>query len=149
MNKKDIQKLVKTLETYCQDNGARFTQPRRVTLEVIAASDGPIGAYDIIEAMGEIVDKPKPTTVYRSIEFLQENGFIHKIESLSAFVVCHAGHAHRGSQFVVCNSCGTVKEVHLCHLPKDLEKKVEISGFKMDHWNAEIHGTCQQCQVSH
>ncbi|MCB9983607.1 MAG: transcriptional repressor [Rhodospirillales bacterium] len=147
MTKKEIQKLIRTLETYCGDKGLRYTPPRRITLEVIAASKRPIGAYDVIEEMGKVTDKPKPTTVYRAIEFLQEHGFIHKIESLSAFVACHAGHNHEGSQFIVCNDCGTVEEVHLCHLPKDLQKKVDNTGFKMAHWNTEIHGTCQQCQA--
>lgn len=147
MTKKEIQKLIMELEIYCGDKGLRYTPPRRLALEVIAASSRPIGAYDVIEEMGKITDKPKPTTVYRAIEFLQAHGFIHKIESLSAFVACHAGHSHEGSQFIVCNDCGTVEEVHLCHLPQALQKKVDATGFKMVHWNTEIHGICQRCQA--
>lgn len=145
--KQDIRKLLDELKAYCNEKGQRYTPPRYTTLEVIAASNVPIGAYDIIEQMGKITEKPKPATVYRSIEFLQEHGFIHKIESLNAFVVCHAGHSHEGSQFIVCNDCGTVEEIHLCHLPKDLKAQVDSSGFKMDRWNTEIHGVCQRCQI--
>lgn len=147
MKKTEIKKLIADLETFCKENAVRYTPPRFQTLEVIAASKQPIGAYDVIEEMGKFTDKPKPTTVYRAIDFLQAHGFIHKIESLNAFVVCHAGHSHEGSQFIVCNDCGKVEEVHLCHLPKDLQKKVESTGFKMSRWNTEIHGTCQRCQV--
>ncbi len=147
VQKREMQKRISEVEAYCNEHGMRFTLPRRVALEVIIASAQPIGAYDVIEAMGKITDKPKPTTVYRALDFLQEHGFIHKIESLSAFVACHAGHNHEGSQFIVCNDCGSVEEVHLCHLPKDLQKKVESTGFKMEHWNTEIHGICQRCQL--
>lgn len=147
MKKTDIKKLSKELESYCKDKGLRHTPPRIMTLEIIAASSRPIGAYDVIEEMGKITDKPKPTTVYRAIEFLQAHGFIHKIESLSAFVACHAGHTHAGAQFIVCNDCGEVEEVHLCHLPAALKKKVDDTGFSMVHWNTEIHGTCQRCRV--
>ena len=148
MQKKNIEQPIKELEAYCKEHRMRYTPSRRMTLEIIVASSRPIGAYDVIEEMGKITEKPKPTTVYRAIDFLQQHGFIHKIESLSAFVACHAGHSHSGSQFIVCSDCGTVEEVHLCHLPKALENKVNDTGFKMDHWNTEIHGTCHLCQKS-
>ena len=147
MNKREIKKLIKELKKFCTEKGMRYTPPRHMTLETIAASPRPVGAYDVMEEMGKITDKPKPTTVYRAINFLQQHGFIHKIESLNAFVACHAGHTHEGSQFMVCNDCGIVEEVHLCHLPKDLKNEVDYTGFKMAHWNTEIHGTCQSCQI--
>jgi Fur family transcriptional regulator, zinc uptake regulator len=142
---KNVSNLIHELETYCKENGARYTPPRRMVLEVIASSSKPMGAYDVLKEMEKIMSKPKPTTVYRAIEFLQAHGFIHKIESLSAFISCHAGHAHGGSQFIVCNDCGTVKEIHLCHLPQSLAEKVQEAGFHMDHWNTEIHGRCKSC----
>ena len=140
-------KLSERLETFCKEKGTRYTPSRYIILDIIASSKGPIGAYAIIEEMGKVTDKPKPTTVYRAIEFLQKHGFIHKIESMNAFVACEADHSHEGSQFIVCNDCGAVEEVHICHLPPDLQKKVDASGFKMDRWNTEVHGICQQCQT--
>ena len=145
--KKDSKKVVESLKDYCIEKKMRYTPSRYIVLEIIAASERPIGAYSIIDEMGKVTDKPKPTTVYRAIDFLQENGFIHKIESLNAFVACEAGHVHFGSQFIVCTDCGAVEEVHLCNLPEDLRKKVEATGFKMDHWNTEIHGLCETCQT--
>lgn len=147
MKSKNLKKLTTTLEQYCKDHKMRCTPSRIMTLEIIASNEQPIGAYDIIEAMAKITQKPKPTTVYRAIDFLQEHGFIHKIESLSTFIACHAGHSHNGSQFIICNDCGTVEEVHLCNLPTSLMQKVNGTGFKMNYWNAEIHGTCQRCLV--
>lgn len=138
--------LVKEVEAYCREHGIRFTDQRRMVLEIIAGSKKPMGAYDILAQMGKEVDNPKPTTVYRAIDFLKEHAFIHKIESLNAFVPCHAGHSHEGSQFMVCDDCGKVEEVHLCHLPKDLQKRIDDTGFKLSRWNTEIHGTCQSCQ---
>ncbi len=142
---KDLKKLIRTLEKYCKESRIRCTPSRIIVLEIIASSNQPIGAYDIIEEIGKVTEKPKPTTVYRAIDFLQDHGFIHKIESLSAFVVCHAGHSHDGSQFIICTDCGAVEEVHLCDLPKFLKQKFKSTGFQINHWNAEIHGTCEQC----
>jgi Fur family zinc uptake transcriptional regulator len=147
-HKKEIEKLLKHVESYCEKHGIRFTEPRRHVLEIIATHpDRPLGAYDILEKMAKILKDPKPMTVYRAIDFLSEHGFIHRIESLNAFVSCHAGHTHNGSQFMVCDSCGTVEEVHLCDLPNPFQKKVAEKKFKLSHWNAELHGTCGKCQA--
>ena len=39
--------------------------------------------------------RPAPITVYRALEFLRENGLIHRIESRNAFVACVHNHAER------------------------------------------------------
>lgn len=138
--------ILKNAENYCTENGFRFTDPRRLMLKIISAAKRPITAYEALEKLSKTIDNPKPPTAYRAIDFWVEHGFIHKIESINAFVTCHAGHIHEGSQFMVCNDCGAVEEVHLCHLPKDLEKKIHKNKFKMKRWNTEIHGQCYRCQ---
>lgn len=140
-----MHQFCKDVEKFCQANKLRFTEPRRLVLEVIAASDAPIGAYEILERIGQISERPKPATVYRAIEFFQTHGFIHKIESLNTFAICRAGHAHTGSQFMICDQCGFVSEIHLCHLPDSLEKKTKNSGFTIAYWNTEVHGRCRDC----
>lgn len=145
MNKAEITKLTKHVEAFCAERGIRFTDPRRYVLEIVAAAKKPIGAYDILAEMGKKLDNPKPPTAYRAIEFLEENGFVHKIESLNAFVLCHTDHRHNGSQFLICDSCGDVTEAHLCHVPDDLSRKTEEAGFTLNSWNAELHGTCKNC----
>ncbi len=142
---KTTKALLDEVTAYCEENDARFTEPRRLVLSIIAESKQPVGAYDIMEKLGAYLDKPKPPTVYRALEFLQSAGFVHKIESLNAFVSCHAGHHHDGSQFMVCDECGHVEEVHLCDLPPPFQKKMTQSGFTMRHWNIELHGACAAC----
>lgn len=148
MGKAEITKLVKHVEAFCKEQGVRFTEPRRYALEIIAGAQKPLGAYDILAELAKKLDNPKPPTAYRAIEFLQEYGFIHRIESLNAYVVCHTGHRHLGSQFMICDGCGNVTEAHLCDLPGDLAQKTEDAGFTLSRWNAELHGTCKTCQGS-
>jgi Fur family zinc uptake transcriptional regulator len=138
--------IIKTATEFCEANKHRLTDPRLEVLKIISASKKPMGAYEILENLAKTMNNPKPPTAYRAIDFWQEHGFIHRIESLNAFVGCHAGHSHEGSQFMVCDDCGEVEEVHLCHLPNALEKKVQDNGFKMARWSTEIHGQCQLCQ---
>lgn len=146
MNKAEITKLVKDVAGFCKEQGLRFTEPRQYVLEIIAASKKPIGAYEILAALGERIDNPKPPTAYRAIEFLEEQGLIHCIESLNAYVLCGTDHRHQGSQFMVCDSCGNVTEAHLCDVPADLAGKVNAARFQLTSWNAELHGLCKNCR---
>lgn len=148
MNKNDINALIHTVEAYCAENGIRFTAPRRLALEIIAANSGkPLGAYDVLEALGKKLDNPKPPTAYRAIEFLQKHGFVHRIESLNAYVACRSDHRHEGSQFMICEKCGKVTEAHLCSLPASLADRVRGEDFHLSRWNAELYGLCRDCRT--
>ena len=142
---KEVKNSLVQVESFCREGGHRFTDQRQKVLEIVASSNRPLGAYDILSEMGQYFDSPKPTTVYRAIEFLSKFNFIHKIESLNAFTVCKAGHKHKGAQFLICDSCGDVEEAHLCHLPSALGEHAEDKGFITKSWNTELHGICAQC----
>ena len=139
------QSLLKKAKTYCEDHKCRFTEPRMQVLKIIASSKKPIGAYEVLEKLSKITDNPKPPTVYRAIEFWQRHRFIHRIESLNAYVGCEAGHRHSGSQFMICDDCGTVIEAHLCDLPQPLKDTMDKKTFTPSKWNVEIHGVCEKC----
>ena len=55
--------------------------------------------------------RPAPITVYRALEFLRENGLVHRIESRNAFVACVHNHAAGDLVvFLICERCGAVGE---------------------------------------
>lgn len=145
MKKSEANAILKKIELYCTEKGIRFTEPRRFVLQVIMASDKPLGAYDILAQMAQHVTNPKPPTVYRAIEFLTEHQIIHRIESLNAYILCQSDHRHDGSQFMICDDCGNVSEAHLCDLPAQLASKIHQKGFNLSRWNVELHGTCRDC----
>lgn len=136
---------LKNAEEYCAAHKHRLTQPRLEVLKIIAGSRKPLGAYEVLERLGRVMDNPKPPTAYRAIDFWKEHGFIHRIESLNAYVSCGAGHYHKGSQFMICDSCGTVIEAHLCELPAVFRDALTRSAFAPSSWNLEIHGACKNC----
>lgn len=139
------QQLMKEAIAYCTKNKHRVTDPRMQVLTIVSDSHQPLGAYDILKKLAHGRHNPKPPTVYRAIEFWQEHGFIHRIESLNAYVTCNAGHRHKGSQFMICNDCGIVIETHLCDIPKPLKDSIAAQTFAPTRWNFEIHGTCKNC----
>lgn len=141
-----VQPILKEASDFCVRSKHRLTEPRIEVLKIISSSVKPLGAYEILEKLGKTLKNPKPPTAYRAIEFWQEQGFIHRIESLNAYVICGAGHRHKGSQFMICDDCGIVIETHLCHLPKSLKESSIKNTFKPLRWNIEIHGLCHDCR---
>lgn len=137
--------LLEAAEKHCEAMGHRLTAPRRAVLEILSRLKKPAGAYDIIAAMPK---GTKPPTVYRALEFWQREGFVHCISSLNVYAVCHAGHRHEGSQFMVCDSCGAIEEAHVCRLPETLQAAISRTGFTLSRWNTELHGTCARCSVN-
>lgn len=139
------QAAIAQLTQWCAAHNERLTPPREAVMGIVADSKKPLTAYEVLDALGKTLENPKPPTAYRALEFLTLHGFVHRIESLNAYVACGEGHKHNGSQFMICDQCGTVEEAHLCHLPKDLQAQADQQGFKISYWNAEIHGRCKDC----
>ena len=54
-----------------------------------------LGAYAILDRLRDAGFGSQPPVAYRALDFLVENGFVHKIERLNAFVACsHPGASH-------------------------------------------------------
>jgi Fur family transcriptional regulator, zinc uptake regulator len=130
---------------FCEKQKERLTKPRLEVLRVLADSSKPLGAYEIMNELRDALQNPKPPTVYRAIDFWLQHGFIHRIESLNAYIVCQADHRHSGSQFMICDDCGGVTEAHVCKLPEVFENAASSNCFNFSSWNIEIHGICVDC----
>src|SRR5580658_10756189 len=97
-------------ETQCAARAQRLTPIRRRVLEALLASHKPLGAYEIIDHLAGDT-RPAPITIYRALDFLRDNGLVHRIESRNAFVAC--GHNHGDNDlvvFLICEKCGAVGE---------------------------------------
>ncbi len=132
-------------ETLCRGRGVRLTDQRRRVLEILCGAGRPIGAYEIMDAMREGTRAVAPPTVYRALDFLLEQGLIHKLESLHAFVGCdHPGQPHC-SQFLICAECGRVTELDDAGVALSLKSVVRESGFEPRRRVVELIGTCAGC----
>ena len=79
-----------TPRRFARRGAQRLTPIRRKVLEALAASHKPLGAYDIMDAVGG--PRPAPITVYRALEFLIALGLVHRIASRNAFLACVNNH---------------------------------------------------------
>jgi Fur family transcriptional regulator, zinc uptake regulator len=132
-------------ETLCKRRGVRLTAQRRRVLAILCASTRPLGAYEILDAMREGSRALAPPTVYRALDFLLEQGLVHRLESLHAFVGCnHPEHPH-SSQFLICDSCGEVTEIEDEAIALSVGSAARVSGFRPQRRVVEVIGTCAGC----
>ena len=134
-------------EALCAVRGARLTKLRRRVFELIWASHAPVGAYDVLRRLSEEHAPAAPPTVYRAIEFLLEQGLIHRIESLNAFVGCcdPAEEQHSG-QFLICEICGCTAELLDPKISRAIEQSASRAGFAVTSSTVEVRGICPGCQ---
>ncbi|MEJ1775395.1 transcriptional repressor, partial [Escherichia coli] len=80
-------------------------------LRLIMQQPTAISAYDLLDLLRQVEPQAKPPTVYRGLEFLLEQGFIHKIESTNSYVLCHHfDDAEHTSVMLICDRCLSVTE---------------------------------------
>lgn len=129
----------------CQARGARLTDTRRRVLEVIWDSHAPIGAYDILAKLNTGGGRNAPMAVYRALDFLIDNGLVHRLDSKNAFVGCsHPEEQHR-AQFLICDACGTVAELASKAVQDVIGRAARAKGFRVDYVVIEASGRCPNC----
>src|SRR5438552_16870775 len=133
-------------ELLCAQRGQRLTPIRRKVLAVLLATHKPLGAYEIVERLAVKGPRPAPITAYRALEFLRENGLVHRIESRNAFVACV--HNHDGGDlviFLICERCGAVGEVPGGAAAETLKASSRAAGFSPKSPLIEVPGICAHC----
>ncbi|MER2490846.1 zinc uptake transcriptional repressor Zur [Catenovulum sediminis] len=138
-------KLLEQARTVCQQNGARFTPVREQVFCFLADAQGSVGAYDLLTQLQQIDTKAKPPTIYRALDFLIEQGFVHKVESQNAYVLCSHFAEHHKAQLLICDNCGYVQEIDNKTIHDALNKAAKQSGFKILKPTIEAHGLCASC----
>jgi Fur family zinc uptake transcriptional regulator len=113
------------------ERGLALTTLRRQVYALIAQSERPIGAYDLLTAL-------EP-----------EHGFVHRIESKNAFFACcQMGEPHQ-SQFLMCDACGETLEIPGDGLAAQLSGSAPAHGFEVHHQVVELSGLCAACKHGH
>jgi len=131
-------------EALCSARGARLTAQRRRVLEIIGRAGRPIGAYEILDLMRDGAPAAPPT-VYRALDFLVEQGLVHKLETLHAYVGCTKPEHPHSSQFLICAECGAVTELDDERFAGRLRSIETETGFKPQRPIIEVIGTCAAC----
>ena len=130
----------------CKENNARLTPIREKVLELVWQSHNPLGAYDILAMLSKDGKPAAPPTVYRALDFLVNQGLVHRIASQNAFVGCSLSSGPHVSQFLLCRDCGVAIEIEAPAITEAITHNADQYGFSIDADTIEISGLCQCCQ---
>ena len=141
-----VERALGEAEAVCARAGARLTETRRRVLALVWERPGPVGAYDLLEALSAERGRVAPPTVYRALEFLLAHGLVHRIESLNAYVGCERPSEPHAGSFLLCRACGASAELEAPAVETALAACARGHGFALEASIVELRGLCPACQ---
>lgn len=132
----------------CDERGLRLTPLRERVLRLVAQAELPVKAYDLMDLLRDDKGPAAPPTVYRALDFLLEHGFIHKLESINAYIGCHQPRQPHSVPFLICKSCGRAVEMEDERATRLLTEQAQALGFRPLAQTLEVHGRCARCVES-
>ena len=149
----DAAGFVAAVERACNERGLRLTAIRARVLGLVAQAGRPIKAYDLLEQIrldnsreGEGAGAAAPPTVYRALDFLLANGFIHKLESINAFVACHhPNSAQHSVPFLISDRWNSATDPQAASIVVTMAGAARGLGFAPQAQTLEVHGLCAKC----
>ena len=144
-----ISDAINSARQLCDERGVRLTSLREQVLELVWQSHKPLGAYTLMDMLSEAsTRRVAPPTVYRALDFLLEEGLIHRINSLNAFIGCPSPTQKHQSHFLICQNCSVAVELKSQALNQSIIHAAADSGFSVTSHSIEINGLCPSCQAS-
>jgi Fur family transcriptional regulator, ferric uptake regulator len=128
-----------------RERGLRWTPQRRLLLSVLAESQGHVTAAELIERCREADPQTTPSTVYRTLDVLEELGVVrhgHAVDGREEFhVLPQSEHGH-----LYCRQCGRSWEVGSVEAAALLGAFEAQRGFSVDLSHLTLVGLCESCR---
>jgi Fur family zinc uptake transcriptional regulator len=129
-----------------------LTKNQTKVLERLEAASAPLSAYTLLDQLRGDGFRA-PLQVYRALDGLIDAGFVHRLESMNAFVACsdphdhghEHGHSHGMTAFAICDKCGQVAEFCDEEVGQRLDAWVGAGGFVASKAVIEFRGMCVKC----
>ncbi|HEY8871081.1 MAG TPA: Fur family transcriptional regulator [Candidatus Limnocylindrales bacterium] len=124
--------------------GMRWTPQRSRLIEVLAETDGHITATELVERCRAIDPSTIPSTVYRTLDVLEELGLVRHAHGAGGREEYHVlpgpahGHLH-------CSTCGTTWELEGAEAVGLAQRLRASRGFEVDLSHVTIVGQCERC----
>lgn len=142
---KCVSEALGTAEHLCVERGVQLTPIRHKVLELIWESHKAVKAYELLDRLKPQQQAAKPATIYRALDFLIEQGLIHRVESLNAFVGCRCSGHHHEQLLLICKCCHEVEERPAPNVMLALSQEFKQAGFMVHSKAIEVHGICAKC----
>lgn len=124
--------------------GMRWTPQRRLLLGVLAEAEGHVTASELIERCRSRDPATTPSTVYRTLDVLEEIGLVrhaHAVDGREEYHVLPAtehGHLH-------CTGCGRSWEIEADEAAALVGALHAERGFSVDLSHLTVAGRCAEC----
>lgn len=145
-----IDSALASAQQVCSERGVRLTPLREEVLQLVWQSHKPLGAYTLLEQLADKAPgerrKLGPPTVYRALEFLREQGLVHRIDSLNAFIGCQHPQQPHQRFFLICRHCETAVELISEPLTTAIKTVADAAQFSNEGASVEITGLCPNCR---
>lgn len=145
-----VERIIEHAEKSCKASGARLTDKRKQVLSELARSEKALSAYELTEVYQHQFGKSIPAmTVYRILEFLENESLVHKLHLANKYVACShitCDHTHGVPQFLICGECNKVSEVHIEKpIIESLNANIKDAGYLLVSPQLEIDCICSEC----
>jgi Fur family ferric uptake transcriptional regulator len=129
-----------------KEKGLKLTPQRILITDIIHDAKGHLTAAEIIEHVRAKMPGVNKSTIYRTLDILEEAGCVYKSElgDESIYHHDHEGHHHH----LKCSRCGktiSCDEDLFTPVQKSVMKKY---GFHTDFKHLIVNGLCKNCQES-
>jgi Fur family ferric uptake transcriptional regulator len=128
-----------------RSRGLRWTPQRRLILDVLARTHGHVTGSEIVDRCRERDPETTPSTVYRTLDVLEELGYLHHShgadgrEEFHVLPVVEHGHLY-------CSSCGGAWEIGADEAATLVGSLAASRGFEVDLSHVTIVGRCAACR---
>ena len=115
-----------------------------IVLNIIKQSPQPLTAYAILELCKK-KKKVQAMTIYRALNYLMEQGVIHKSNQHKTFLLCNHNHnkAHNPA-IAICKKCGDTEELKSDFFNNFLQK-YNLKKFNFKKFELEVSTICSNC----
>jgi len=149
----NVESILSYAENNCKAHGARLTNKRKQVLSGLLKSQKAMSAYELVDfCREEFGEKIPPMSVYRILDFLEEEGLVHKLNLANKYIACShiaCNHDHGVQQFLICSNCQRVEEITIDKSVIDLlQSNVEQAGFNLLSPQLEMNCLCSDCRNS-
>jgi Fur family zinc uptake transcriptional regulator len=143
-----IAEQISTAQELCAQRGQRLTPIRQKVLEILLRESRSLKAYEMLDRIRSVHPGAAPPTVYRALDFLVEQGLIHRLDAINAWTACMDAAGEPHDMLVVCTECGKVAELSAPALSRQLAQKVSEAGFVLSGHETELRALCAACLAS-
>ena len=148
----ELKEAIKSAELKCHQRGKKLTRRRREVLTMLLQANRAVSAYELVSLCNHDSDEPMPPmSVYRILEFLQAEQFVHKLETANKYIACKhiaCEHEHKKPQFLICNDCNKVQELDTdSEALSSVEAAASMLNFNLLNPQLEVSGSCGLCKA--